>query len=44
MMNQKIIALKTGVFQIVVAGGFPFQGIKGSVKGKRQFEIQVLIM
>ena len=28
-----------GVFQFVVVGGFPFQGIKGSVKEKRQIEI-----
>ena len=29
-----------GVFQFVVAGGFPFQRIKGSVEEERQTEIQ----
>jgi len=28
-----------GAFQFVVAGGFQFQGIKGSERGKRQIEM-----
>jgi len=30
-----------GAFQFVVAGGFSFQGIKGSEMGKRQIELHL---
>ena len=40
MILKKNIYYK-GAFQFVVAGGFPFQGIKGSEMEKRQIEMHL---